>query len=492
MTLLLSPTDCRAGARRTRLQMLKRIWDSVIPVRIRRSSRAGGADRAGEPDPSNPEQEGSRAHEEEEIFPAVEEHPDRPLNPMTPFIGPSHDDSDDGKQTIRIEIPTHTILKVIGTLLIIWLLMQVLTILLLLFLATLFCLALLPPVRRLQRQGMPRVAAAGTVYLVLLLIVIGFFGLIVPPLVEQGDSLIENAPDYAENFGEILDRYPSIREQIENLGDADETSQITPAGETIPTGETDETSNKRSQPLGEEVVTEAVETQTATIGAGRVLGIGASILGGVANTFFVIVLTFYLLIEGDRTWRYFARLMKPRLRYRFHRLGPELTNVVSGYLIGQAINSALFGAFTYVTLLFLGVPEPLLLAIIAAIMDGIPIVGVPVATIAAMALALTVGWQTSLIVLAAFIIYQQFENYVLLPRVFGNTLQVSALSILVGVLVGGQLLGVLGIILSLPVTASIPVIERVWREVVPDDVEKMEREDMTGPAPTTQPSEPET
>ena len=64
----------------------------------------------------------------------------------------------------------------------------------------------------------------------------------------------------------------------------------------------------------------------------------------------------YLLIEGDRTFRYFARYMTPRLRYRFHRLGPELTNVVSGYVIGQAIISTIFGVFTFVVLTLPGVP----------------------------------------------------------------------------------------------------------------------------------------
>ncbi|HEV2129295.1 MAG TPA: AI-2E family transporter [Thermomicrobiales bacterium] len=93
-----------------------------------------------------------------------------------------------------------------------------------------------------------------------------------------------------------------------------------------------------------------------------------------------------------------------------------------------------------------------------------------------MAIALSVSWQTSLIVFGAFMAYQQFENYVLLPRVYGNTLQVTSLSILVGVLVGGQLLGILGIVLSLPLTASIPVIERVWREQIPEDIEELERE----------------
>ena len=448
--------------------MVKRLWNSVIPVRLRRSGSPG--DRAPETDHGEPGQEAGQTREREEIFPATEDLHNRPLNPVNPFIGFSQRPPDEATETMRLEIPTRTILKVIGTLVIIWLLMQVLTILLLLFLATLLCLALLPPVRRLERRGMPRVAAAVSVYVVLLLVAVGFFGVIVPPLVDQGDNLIDNAPEYADNFENVLDRYPAIREQIDNLTGTGESQAATGTGESATGG------------------VAAVDAETVTVGAATILRIGASVVGGVANVFFVVVLTFYLLIEGERTWRYFARLMKPRLRYRFHRLGPELTNVVSGYMIGQAINSSLFGLFTLVTLVVLDVPHFLLLAILAAVMDAIPIVGVPVATIATMAVALAVSWQTSLIVLVLFLVYQQFENYVLLPRVFGNTLQVSALSILVGVLVGGQLLGVLGIILSLPVTAAIPVIERVWREEIPPEVEQMEEAGVSGPTPPTTPS----
>src|SRR5699024_10291844 len=85
-----------------------------------------------------------------------------------------------------------------------------------------------------------------------------------------------------------------------------------------------------------------VAAETVTVGAGKVIAVATGIVGGVANAFFVIVLAFYLLIEGERTWRYFARYMRPHLRYRFHRLGPALTNVVSGYLSGEVITSTLF------------------------------------------------------------------------------------------------------------------------------------------------------
>jgi predicted PurR-regulated permease PerM len=142
--------------------------------------------------------------------------------------------------------------------------------------------------------------------------------------------------------------------------------------------------------------------------------------------------------------------------------------VISGYVIGQVITSALFGLFVYVTLWLVGVPDLMLLAVLAALLDAIPIVGVPLATIPAVLLAATVSWQAAIVVVVAYTLYQQFENYVLVPRIYGNTLQVTSLSILVGVLVGAQLLGVLGVVLALPITAAIPVLERVWREEIPD------------------------
>jgi predicted PurR-regulated permease PerM len=269
----------------------------------------------------------------------------------------------------------------------------------------------------------------------------------------------------------VLDRYPSVREQVDRyLGTGDE--------EVVPSGPA---SNQELE--GEEAP--AVDAETVQAGATQVISISASIVGGIANVFFVLVLAFYLLVEGERTWRYFARYMTPTLRYRFHRLGPQLTQVVSGYVIGQAIISTMFGIFSYIVLFVLDVPQPLLLALFGAIAVAIPIVGVPIATVAAMAIALSVSWQTSLIVFGAFMLYQQFENYILLPRVYGNTLKVTSLSILVGVLVGGQLLGILGIILSLPLTAAIPVIERIWREQVPDDIEALEAVTITRePTPT--------
>jgi predicted PurR-regulated permease PerM len=416
-----------------------------------------------------------RTIEEEEIFPAYDEADEERsrLNPIQRFIGQRDTESDDDKQTVRIEIPTRTIIKVIVTLVMIWLVLKVASILLLLLLAIIVCLALLPVVRRLEHRGMPRGFAVITVFSGLIGIIAGFLWLIVPPLVTQSQNLVDNAPSYVAQFDDILDRYPSVRDQVDaylGTGEADpEQAPVAPGQDTT----------------AEEAPAPAVDAGTVQAGASQVLSISTAIVGGIANVFFVLVLALYLLVEGERTWRYFARYMTPTLRYRFHRLGPQLTHVVSGYVIGQAIISTMFGVFSYIVLFVLDVPQPLLLSLFGAAAVAIPIVGVPVATIAVMAIALSVSWQTSLIVFGVFMLYQQFENYILLPRVYGNTLQVTSLSILVGVLVGGQLLGVLGIVLSLPLTAAIPVIERVWREKVPHDIEALEEASVTRePTPT--------
>jgi len=201
-----------------------------------------------------------------------------------------------------------------------------------------------------------------------------------------------------------------------------------------------------------------------------VLSLSTGIAGAITNASFVLILTVYLLLEGERTWRYISRYFTPRLRFRIRRAFPDILQVVSGYVRGQIITSVLFGIFVFILLTATGVPQPMLLAVLAAIFDAVPIIGVPIATIPTLLLAATVSIPTMLLVLAAYVIYQQFENYLLVPRVFGNALEVSSITILLGILIGGQLLGIPGTLLALPITAAIPVLERVWNEDIPAEL----------------------
>jgi predicted PurR-regulated permease PerM len=398
------------------------------------------------------ERAADRYEVDDDIFPAVDgegkvgDEPEDDLAPVRPIVGTIDPTPASEKIVTRLEIPVRTIVTVALSLFAIFVLIEIWGILLQLVISFLLATALLPLVRRLEERGLPKAAASGIVFVGLIGLIAGFFWIILPPLLSQGQSLIDNAPDYLERFEEFIDRYPSLAEQYERLKDQGLNGEGEEGGAAVP-------------------VNQAIE-------------VSADIISRLANTFFVLVMTFYLMLEGNRTWTFLSRYFTPRLRYRMRRSYPQISRVVSGYVVGQAINSASFGIFTFILLFALDVPEALLLAVLAAVFDAVPIVGVPVATIPAVLLALTVSWHTAVIVLVGYIVYQQFENYVMVPRVFGNTLQVSSLSILVGVLIGGQLLGVIGIILSLPLTAAIPVLERVWNEPLPDDIVAAEAEEM--------------
>ena len=198
----------------------------------------------------------------------------------------------------------------------------------------------------------------------------------------------------------------------------------------------------------------------------RLVSAGTTLLGVVANTVFVLVLAVYLLLDGERVYGWVAHYLPPSVQVKVRATIPELVKIVSGYVIGQTITSVMFGIFVFGVLTVLGVPGAIVLAVLAALLDAVPIFGVPVATVPALLLALTVSVPVAIAVLVLYVIYQQIENYLIVPRIYGNRLRVAPIAVLLGVVVGGQLLGIIGILLALPVVAAIPVLERIWRQDV--------------------------
>ncbi|MBA2247081.1 MAG: AI-2E family transporter, partial [Chloroflexia bacterium] len=212
--------------------------------------------------------------DQDEIFPAVpepEDDADGDWAHVTPIIGTTDETPEAEKTVTKIEIPARTIIVVIGTLFLIWLLVEVWPIFLLVFLAFLLSLALLPPVRRLVERGMPRAAAAGIVFLILIGAIAGFFFIVVPPLVTQGQNFVDNAPTYLARFERIIANYPELNQRYQDLQ------------------------------------AQAEEGTSLSLPVGQILSLGSGVVGGVANFFFVLVLTFYLLLEGERSYRFLAR-----------------------------------------------------------------------------------------------------------------------------------------------------------------------------------------
>jgi predicted PurR-regulated permease PerM len=326
--------------------------------------------------------------------------------------------------TVRHELPIRTIATVLAVLAALWLLAQLWTLLLSLFVAFLLTAALDPPVTRLERRGLPRGASVAIFVLALAGVVAGVAVLVVPPLVEQGNQLAQAFPGYLDRFRAFTQANPEVIARVQGAA------------------------------AGGEADPQAVASGFLAAGAGLFRGISAFVI--------VLVMTAYLLADGERIYDWTVRYLPQGQRIRVRQALPEISRVVSGYLLGQLLTSLLFGVFAYVVLSILGVPQPLLLAILAAVADAIPVVGVAIATVPAVLLALTVSPAVGGIVLALYLAYQQVENYVIVPRVYRGTLELHPFAVLIAVLVGAQLLGILGVLLALPIAAAVPVIERIW------------------------------
>lgn len=144
--------------------------------------------------------------------------------------------------------------------------------------------------------------------------------------------------------------------------------------------------------------------------------------------------------------------------------------VVGGYVRGQALTSLLMGLFAYTVLRLVGTPEPLALAAFAAFADLIPLVGGFLLLIPAVVAMLAVGPVPALIVMVAIMAYQQLESNVLIPRVYGKTLRLSPVAVTVALLVGGQLLGIIGALLALPLAAGLRVLVENLRIELPGEL----------------------
>jgi predicted PurR-regulated permease PerM len=296
--------------------------------------------------------------------------------------------------------------------------------------AALLAAALNPAVEAFERRGLSRPYAAALVFGVALLIVTGIGFLVIPPLVRQVSDFVNTVPDFIDDltagrgpFGFLQDDYQivdRIRAAIEKRG----------VGGVLGLSE-------------------------------PVLDVVRSVVTAVVGTITVIFLTFFMLLEGPRTISGVLGLLPETVRPRYERVGQDIYRTISGYVTGNLLISLVAGLLATVVLFAVGSEFAVALGLLVAILDLIPLAG---ATLAAIIVSTVVfietDWLRCLIVIAFFIGYQQFENHVLQPLVYGRTVQLSPLAVLCAVLVGAQLAGILGALLAIPVAGSLLAIGR--------------------------------
>lgn len=330
----------------------------------------------------------------------------------------------------QIELPVATILKVLVTIGLLLFLGEIWQILFLVLLGLFVALVLARPVSWLQERGLPRGIAITAVLGSAVAFVALVLWFVTPGLIAQIREFWERLPDYTETtLAWTANRWPDFYEQAVAW----------------------------------------TETQQFDLSSGQfdvqgVLSQGVDVIAGLINVVVVLIIAVYILADQGESLEGVYHWMPPERAQKVRRTIPAVAKVVNGYVTGQAINSSLFAIFTLILLTVLDVPSAVFLALIAAIGDAIPQVGVFLATIPAVLLALTQSVETAIIVLVAYTIYQQIENYVTSPRIFGQTLQLRPLVTLIAILIGGKLLGIVGVLLALPMAAAIPTVAEIWLE----------------------------
>jgi predicted PurR-regulated permease PerM len=331
-----------------------------------------------------------------------------------------------------IRFSPRSVLLVIGlvlaTLLVLRLLSATRDLLIWLLVALFLAMALNPAVEWLQRRWVKRRGAAvAIVFALTLLVIVGIGATFVPTLVREVNDFANAVPGYVDDLTKgkgklgFLERKYEI---VEKIRDAVSKSGV-----------------------------------AGLLGlTGTALSVTKSIFNTIVATITITFLTLFMLLEGP-TWvdRFYA-LLPERSRSRWQRVGRDIYRAVGGYVTGNLAISVIAGAAATFTLLILGVPYAVALGLLVGIFDLIPLAG---ATIAAVVVS-TVGFLHSttagIVLVVYFVVYQQLENQVLQPVVYGRTVQLSPLAVLVAVLAGAQLAGIVGALGAIPIAAGIQVV----------------------------------
>ena len=366
--------------------------------------------------------------------------------------------------TLSVRVILRTVLVIVGVVLALYLIYRVRKPLSWIFIAGFLAIALAGPINflgRFMRKGF----AIALVYVLLILIPVVIAALLVPPIVEQVNLLIQNVPKYAADLSDFVQRNDRLRSLEENYNI---TAELQKQAATLP----------------------ARAGDAASILSNIGLGVVNSVFAGVT----ILILSVFMVGSG-RTWLdWLARRQGPEhgewMDRLFNRIGRAVGNYVAGAL-GQAL---IAGVLAWIVLLILGVPYAGSLAVIIFLLDLVPLVGATLGAIIVVIITLfndfpqdTIAW------IIWSVVYQQVENSVIQPRIQARALEVHPFVVLVSVLFGSTLFGIVGALIAIPVAAAIQIsiteYNRFRQQTLADSIVAPPTSRPAGPPPAIEPPE---
>ena len=353
---------------------------------------------------------------------------------------------DDRPHVIRIEPSPGTIIALLLLVAGMWVLNRLLPVVLVLVAALIIVGTISPAVQWLEERRMRRGLGIAIIFTALLVVTVLIITMTIPSLMAQVTSL--------------LDQEPALRARLANW--------LADSHLTIPLAEL--LRKMHSGDLVRMATSNAIEIST------RVVVILAYMLSSV-------FLALYIMIDRDRLRGGLFSVVPRSHHIRLSRVMLNLETIVGAYIRGQVITSVFIAAFVFVLLKVCGVSSALAIAVFVGVADVLPYIGALLSVGATTAAVLSRGPTIVIVVFVLMLAYREFENHVLVPRIYGRALRLPSSVILFSLLAGGVLLGITGALLALPVAAAVLMLIEELRVDLPgqqeqaEDVEIRERDD---------------
>jgi predicted PurR-regulated permease PerM len=333
-----------------------------------------------------------------------------------------------------IRFPSRTVLGVLGLILAVAVLVEIVLIskavLTWILIAVLFTLALNPLVDWFLRRGVGRRGwAVGIVY-VLVFIAAGLVGYVfIPPLVDQVHHFVDKVPDYIDDLTKGRGRLGFLETKYH--------------------------------------IVEKVKKALSEGGASKLFGFSGTALSITKSVVTIVVaivtitfVTFFMLLEGPSWVDRFFSILPEKSRPRWQKVGHDIYRTVGGYVLGNLVISVIAGGGAAIVLYIMGVPLPFALGLLVGLFDLIPLAGATIALLVVGTISFLHSITAGIVVVIFLIIYQQLENHILQPVIYGKTVKLSPLAVLIAVLIGAALAGIVGALAAIPVAGAIQVVLR--------------------------------
>jgi len=348
-------------------------------------------------------------------------------------------------KNINFQISTGTILKIVGIILALFLVYYIRETVIIVLVSIILAAVIEPAVDKLEKHRIPRVISVIFIYVSSILFIAVLIDLLIPPIAEQINLLIDNFPQLWDRLVEqfsIINTY-SIQSQYAS-----------------------------SIQQGIAGVQSSLQEAVA-----KIYSFLLSIFSGFFNLIVILVISFYLVVYKNYVQNFFVEFAPPKYHKEIDEIYGFIKNKIGDWARGQLILSLFVGFLAFLGLIWLVPKYALLLAIIVALTEMFPYIGPIIGGIPAVFLALAIPpfsiWR-GLAVVILYIIIQQAENNIIYPQVMNKTVGLHPITVMIVMLIGWQVAGIMGIILAVPVTSAISIIFKYFVKKV--ELEKLEKE----------------